>query len=129
MKPDHRKIGEHRRRTCHGGVVSAVRSMHLLGGRKLHQDGYEHEASAVSASHQERPTCQVPEADPHPDPARVSTPGELEEAEEDERGCAHVTQYGEGHYDLGYPDNKRYHQDGCGVSKGDGWEGLQDGAS
>jgi hypothetical protein len=51
---------------------------------ELEQHGYEHEARPVRAGHDERPRRQVPEADPHPDPARVLALDQLVRSEEDE---------------------------------------------
>ena len=83
----------------------------------------------MGARHQKRPRRQVPEADPPADPARVPAHDELINAEEDEQARARVAQRIERDYDLGHPDDQHRQRDGDGVPQGDGWEGLQDGAS
>ncbi len=81
VKPDCREVGKHCCRTDRVGMSGVgtlgMRPLHLLCGRKTQQHRDEHETRAVSSRHQKRPCRQVPEADPHPDPARVRALDEL----------------------------------------------------
>jgi hypothetical protein len=79
----------------------------------------------VRAGHDERPRRQVPEADPHPDPARVLAPDQLVHSEEDERSGSGVLEQGQREYDLRGKDYRHHEADGGGVSKGDGPESLE----
>jgi hypothetical protein len=74
----------------------------------------------------ERPRGEVPEADPHPDPARVLAPGQLVEPEEDECSRPDVPELAQRNHDLRGQYRHHHKGDGGGVPQGDGPEGPQD---